>query len=251
MMLAWEKLSEDQKELVQRLKSSFGDDTKTKFTKKKSFSPSKIVYSHGGCPRFWTFMFGGAETTETFSHVSSRNMASGVASHDSLQRMIKDRSGLPIELEKELRFDDPPIHAYADGVITMRDGSLVPLEIKTTRTEAYQVRERNFSGAEANILQLLVYMKILDSDMGLLLYEDRNDFNNLIIPIYMTEENRQLVDDAFEWMKETKRAFDEDTLPMYFKGRRVNSKICQECPVRELCDEKGQGVIELPLLRTK
>lgn len=251
MMLAWEKLNDEEKELVYRLKSSFSDEVIIKNVQKKSFSPSKIVYNHGGCPRFWWFMFRGAETTETVKHVSSRNMNSGIASHSHLQEKIATRSGLNIKLEQELRYDDPPIYAYADAVITLSDGRKIPLEVKTTRTEAYQVRERNFSGADANVLQLLIYMKILGSDKGFLLYEDRNNFNNLIIPVTMTPENQSLVDDVFEWMRETRKAFDQDTLPMYFKGRRSNSKICQECPVRKVCDETGQGTVMIPLMRTK
>ena len=250
-MLAWEKLSDEEKEIVSRIKHSFQDEVVVRRLTKKTFSPSKLVYGQGACPRFWYFMFSGVDSKETITHSSNRNMSSGTSSHDQLQKKIKEHSGLNIQIEQELRYDDPPIHAYADGVITTSDGKKIPLEIKTTRTESFEVRERNFTGLDSNVLQLLCYMKILDSDKGFLLYENRNDFNNLIIPVYMNEENKKLIDETFEWMRSVRSAFDNKTLPDYFKGRRSNSKICKECPIKETCDAAGPGVVDLELLKFK
>lgn len=250
-LVAWGKLSAEEKDIVSKIKASFTEETTKKEVKKKSFSPSKIVYSEGSCPRFWYFMFSGVELEETHSHESKRAMQAGTDAHADLQDKLLRRSGLDINIEQELTNDDPPIRAFADGVITLEDGRKIPVEIKTTRTEAYEVRERNFHGADSNILQLLVYMKILGSDKGFLLYENRNDFRNLVIPVYMDEENTKLVDELFEWMRATRKAFDDTTLPMFFKGRRSNSKICKDCPVKDICDKTGEGVVDLPLLRLK
>lgn len=250
-LVAWGKLDAEEKAIVSKIKASFTAETVEKEVKKKSFSPSKIVYGSGSCPRFWFFMFSGVNLIETFEHESKRAMQAGTDAHADLQEKLKNRSGLDIEIEQELISTDPPIRAFADGVITTEDGKKIPLEIKTTRTEAYEVRERNFHGADSNILQLLVYMKILGADKGFLLYENRNDFRNLVIPVYMDDENTKLVDELFDWMRSTRKAYDESTLPMFFKGRRSNSKICKDCPVRTICDEAGEGVVDLPLLRLK
>jgi CRISPR/Cas system-associated exonuclease Cas4 (RecB family) len=250
-LAAWGRLDEKEKDIVSKIKNSFSDEVTSRDVKKKSFSPSKIVWGEGACPRFWYFMFSGVTVNEVFTHESKRAMQSGTDAHADLQDKLLKRSGLDIVIEQELRYADPPIRAFADGVITTEDGKKIPLEIKTTRTEAYEVRERNFHGADGNIVQLLVYMKILGADKGFLLYEDRNDFRNLVIPVYMDEENTKLVDDLFEWMRQTRRAFDDQTIPAYFKGRRSNSKICKDCPVKELCDNTGEGIVDLPLLKLK
>lgn len=249
-MLAWEKLSDEEKEIVSQIKSSFAPETKVQFVTKKTFSPSKIVYAEGGCPRFWYFMFSGVEAHNVYSHESLRAMAAGTAAHDELQKRLAE-SDLDIVIEQELLYDDPPIRSFADGVITTSEGNKIPLEIKTTRTEAYGYRESSFIPAEYNVLQLLCYMKILGADKGLLLYEDRNSFDNLIIPVYMNEENTKIVDDAFQWLRDVRVAFDVGTLPKYFAGRRSNSKICKTCPIKQACNDAGEGVVDLRLLKDK
>lgn len=247
-MLAWEKLSEEEKEIVASIKGSFSPETKVHFVTKKTFSPSKLVYAQGGCSRFWYFMFNGVESHDVYSHESQRAMASGTAAHDDLQKKLTD-SGLDIVIEQELTYGSPPIRAFADGVITTKDDKKIPLEIKTTRTEAFEYRERSFIPADYNVLQLLCYMKILGADKGFLLYEDRNSFETLIIPVYMDEKNQKLIDDTFKWMEETRAAWEEQKMPKYFTGRRSNSKICKDCPVKAHCDSVGEGVIDLPLLK--
>lgn len=249
-MLSWEKLSDQEKELVLALKGALGPETVTKFVKKTTFSPSKIVYSYGGCPRFWNFMFSGVETTDTIEFKNYRAMESGTAAHESIQKKLDpENSGIDIIIEQELTNQDPPIRAFADGVVKLLDGSTVPLEIKTTSDQGYEARNRHFKGAEYNILQLLVYMKIVGSNLGLLLYENRNDFENLVIPVFMDEKNSKIVDDAFQWMREVRAAWTDAKMPTYFSGRRVNSKICKSCPVKKQCDAAGEGVVMIPLLK--
>lgn len=247
-MLAWEKLSDEEKEIVSIIKEAFSDEVKDWHVTKKTFSPSKLVYGSGGCARFWYQMFSGVDSHDVYSHTSQRAMASGTASHDDLQKKLSN-SDLNIIIEQELTYDDPPIRAFADGVICGSGGEKIPLEIKTTRTEAYEYRDKSFTPADYNVLQLLCYMKILESDKGFLLYEDRNNFDNLIIPVYMDAKNQKIIDDAFNWMRETRAAWEAGTMPKYFTGRRSNSKICKDCPIKQACDNAGEGVVDLPLLK--
>lgn len=245
--LAWERLSPGERELIIKIKESFSDKVEEKEVKKKSFSPSRVVYAHGGCPRFWYQMFHGTHIKEVYTHTDQRSMSSGRSSHEDLQEKLQAGS-LVVSLEQKLTYDDPPIMSFADAVIKV-DGKLLPVEIKTARSEAYEARERNFQGTDYHTLQLLFYMKMLDADKGFLLYENRNTFENIIVPVFMTEENSKIVEDAFEWMRQVRAASDADTVPKFFKGRRINSKICTGCPIRKECDELGHGVVDLPLLK--
>jgi radical SAM protein with 4Fe4S-binding SPASM domain len=54
----------DQAALIEKIKSGYIVNRVDKFTKKSSFAPSTIAYSHGECPRYWYLAFEGAMFTD-------------------------------------------------------------------------------------------------------------------------------------------------------------------------------------------
>jgi hypothetical protein len=92
-------------------------------------------------------------------------------------------------------------------------------------------------------------MKILGTDLGFVMYENKNTYDKIMIPVRMTPEHQETIDNAWAWMQETRKAYEDDEMPKYFKNRRKNSKICGQCAIKEACDEAGDGTVYIPLLK--
>ncbi|AWN03945.1 exonuclease [Rhodococcus phage Peregrin] len=243
-MLASEKLTREQRELVKSLKGSLKDETKTSFLKKRNFSASGLYYSSGACARKWQMLFEGVEAVDTWKHTSLRSVSAGTSSHEDLQKaFLAENPGL--EVEKELWHHDPEIHAFVD----IYDPELnIPIEIKTTSKENFEWRMSKFVGNDYHEKQLLTYMKILNAKVGFLFYEDRNSYDTLVIPVFMDEANTKFIDDAFEWMKKIEAVHKSGEKIKVFEGKRVNSKICSDCPIKPACDAAPEGTVSIPLL---
>jgi CRISPR/Cas system-associated exonuclease Cas4 (RecB family) len=122
-----------------------------------------------------------------------------------------------------------------------------PIEIKTCNARSFDIRKEKMEPALYQMRQLLVYMHVKKSKLGLMVYECRDTFETLIIPIVMTDERQAYIERVFEWMKEVEKTKTEGLVKV-FPGKRVNSKICSQCPVKAACDAAGEGVLEIPLL---
>jgi len=68
----------------------------------------------------------------------------------------------------------------------------------------------------------------------------------LAIPVEVNEYYIKWVDQAFEWMRTVRKAWENKTMPE--KVYRSNSKICKSCPLRAVCDDAGKGDIKLKSL---
>lgn len=245
--IQWVNASNEVREIAESIRACFSDVETEGFVQKKSFSPSRLAWGSGGCPRNWYFLFHGVQGKRVDSSDSLDTMQNGSDSHARIQKRIMD-GDVDAVCEEQLQFSDPPINSYCD-VIVNHKGKRVPIEIKTSKSEAFAYRHTSVTPAEYHVFQLLVYMKILETDVGFIMYENKNDYKKIMMPVYMTPENKKIVDDAFEWMRKVKAASDKDKLPKYFKGRRANSKICKDCDLKALCDSVGEGVVDLPLLK--
>ncbi|AOZ63697.1 hypothetical protein SEA_WEASELS2_108 [Rhodococcus phage Weasels2] len=243
-MLAVEKLTPEEKELVKSLKSIEKSETKEAHLKKINFSASGLYYSSGDCPRKWQMLFDGVDSVDTWKYTSMRATETGTDSHEKIQERMLE--ALPdLEIEKELWHHDPEIHAYVDAY----DPKLnIPIEIKTTSKENFEWRTSKFEGNDYHVKQLLTYMKILGSKIGLLYYEDRNSYETLIVPVFYEDENKSFIDKTFNWMKKVEEVHQSGEKIKVFEGRRVNSKICKDCPLKAACDAGPEGTVQLPLL---
>lgn len=239
--------SEKVKHIVNGIRDSFHDVETEGFVQKTSFSPSRLAWGSGGCPRNWYFLFKGVQGKRIDTSDSLDTMKNGTDSHARIQKRIEE-GPLDVVCEEQLRYSDPPINSYCD-VIVEYEGERVPIEIKTAKAEAFAHRQATLQPADYHVFQLLVYMKILGSKLGFIMYENKNDYSKLMLPVHMTPENEALIEDAFEWMRTVRKAYDESTLPDYFPGRRKNSRICGQCDLKSLCDKVGPGKVDIPLLK--
>lgn len=247
--LAWNRLSQAEKDIVIEIKASFKDQLVVKEVKKIGFSASKIFYDkgNGGCPRYWNILFEGTTVEDTWKHPNLRAVDVGSTSHDFLQNELKEN--IPdIEIEKELWHKNPNIHGFVDAYLPKTN---TPLEIKTTRYENFEWRAQKMVGTESNIMQLILYMFLLDSDFGCLIYEDRNSLDNIIIPVRMDDENRRKIEAAFAWMLEVQQAYEAGEVIQEFPGKRINSVTCNSCEVKAQCESSfPKGTVSIPLLKT-
>lgn len=216
-----------------------------KFMKKTSFSPSTVGYGHGTCPRYWYIAFEGTEFTDTFDAISVANMSNGNAAHERLQEMLK-KTGKVKAIEQEIIKNHPPIKGYADVILDWETKTVVG-EIKTTKDEAYLFRQNSMEPSKNHLLQILIYMDVMETDEGFVMYENKNNQEILIIPVKMTESNREFLDSCYAWMKEVYLSWGHKELAK--RPFRKNNNICKNCPVVDTCFEMEDGEKLIPVLK--
>ena len=200
--------------------------------KKNSFSPSSIGYKHNRCPRLWVMKFAGKYVEQdTVNLTSIAVMDNGTNRGNRIQEAL-DHAGIATALEHEITYSDPPIRGFAD-VMAKIDGEPVVIEIKTTRTEAFESRVHSMKGPPYQMYQLLMYMYIEGIDKGVLLYENNNDRRLLAVPVDMTDDNRAAVERAFEWMRKVWDAHEKGLMPA--RPWKKTSPNCADCPLFDEC----------------
>lgn len=239
----------DVQKLAEIIEDAYASYNEIVETKKKSFAPSKIGFGSGRCPRYWYIAFDGAPFDDPKEPKSIANMKSGIDAHERIGELFK-RSKLEIEaIELPLENSDPPIFGFVDVIIN-RAGERVVGEFKTTSSESFTRRQAAMSAPDYHMIQILIYMHILEAESGFFLYENKNTHEILIIPVYMDEQNKKMVEDTLEWMRAARSAWEDRVLPMRPFTRK--SKECKDCPVSTVCwdDEKyGDGDANVEQLR--
>jgi len=224
-----------------------------KHTQKKTFAPSTIVYGHGECPRYWYLAFNGATFEDNTDAYGAANMTAGTLSHDRIQAAMMNsgiaKTYINDKNEKTTEFkvihNDPPIFGYGDAMLEW-EGEEIIGEIKTMMSEAYEYRKKTNKPKTGHLVQLLIYMKILGKSKGALIYENKNNHDLMIIPVEVNDGYIKWINYAFDWMREVRKAWEDQTLPT--KNYRNNSKVCKSCPVKATCLEAGTGVIKIASL---
>lgn len=217
-----------------------------KHTQKKTFSPSTIGYGHGTCPRYWFLAFTGGMFVDQTDALGIANMANGTQAHERIEALF-DISGIRLGNEIEVTMDSPPIRGFADVEINW-NGEEVIGEVKTTRQEAFLVRQATMKPTPNHLFQILIYMKARNRKMGFLLYENKNSQEFLIIPIEMNEANEAIINNAFEWMRTVYKAYTDGDVPL--RPLQKRSKICKACPFYEYCwsEQSPEGKVEIPVM---
>jgi CRISPR/Cas system-associated exonuclease Cas4 (RecB family) len=216
----------------------------TKFTQKFSFSPSSIVYGSGTCPRYWYFAFTGCDFDKSIDAASIASMKNGTDAGIRLESVIK-KTGRMVDSEREVKNSDPPIRGFIDVVID-QDGKEILGEIKCVRDDIFAGVENAHDPKPYHLLQLLIYMYVTNHDEGFLLYENKNTHEICMMPVLMNDRMIAIVENAMEWMKEVKQAFDGDMIPKH--GFSETSFQCKGCPVRKTCWAEERVDIEIPNL---
>jgi CRISPR/Cas system-associated exonuclease Cas4 (RecB family) len=242
----------DTQALIEKIQSGYTVKRVDKFQTKKTFAPSTIAYSHGECPRYWYLAFEGAVFEDNADAYGAANMTAGTKSHERIQQAMMD-SGIAEIYESDegpttefkIVNNDPPIFGYGDAMINW-EGEQIVGEIKTMLNEGFEYRKKTLKPKTGHLIQLLIYMKILKKSKGVLIYENKNNHELLVIPVEVTDNYRQWIDQTFQWMRDVRKAWTDKTLPT--KNYRSNSKICKTCPIQKACEDAGTGVVKLKSL---
>jgi CRISPR/Cas system-associated exonuclease Cas4 (RecB family) len=244
--------------LVEAIQQGYVADIKPKFTKKYSFSPSGLAWGSGECARFWYLAFDGAVFYDNADPYGVANRNSGTLSHDRIQdAMISaDILDKTMEFETERKYgkqkhpaleftvkaDDPPIFGYGDVMLDYKGQSILG-EIKTMPNDGFEYKKASRKPKGGHLMQLLIYMKILKKDKGVLIYENKNNHELLTLPVRVNDEYRKWIDYAFDWMRQVRKAWTDRDIPV--KTYRSNSKICKGCPIQKACAEAEVGVLKI------
>ena len=224
-----------------------------KHQQKKTFAPSTIAYGHGECPRYWYLAFSGAMFEESNTAYGVANMTSGTMSHDRIQQALMDSGIAKIykddnnqdTTEFKVTYSDPPIFGWGDAMLNWEQKEIVA-EIKTMPNDPFEYFKNSGKPKKGHLIQLLIYMKILDKANGMLIYENKNNHELIVFPVSVNDTYRQWIDYLFGWMREVRKAWVDKTLPK--KNYRSNAKVCKTCPVKNTCLEAGDGIIKIASL---
>jgi CRISPR/Cas system-associated exonuclease Cas4 (RecB family) len=236
----------DKEALIEKIKSGYIVKRVDKFQTKKTFAPSTIAYSHGECPRYWYLAFEGAMFEDNADAYGGANMTAGTKSHERIQQAMED-AGILKNSEFKITYSDPPIFGYGDVILEWENEDLLG-EIKTMPNEGFEYRKLAGKPKAGHLIQLLIYMKVLNKSKAILIYENKNNHELLIFPVQLNEYSFKWVENAFEWMRTVRKAWENKTLPE--KNYRSNSKICKTCPIRATCDLAGSGEIKIKSLES-
>jgi CRISPR/Cas system-associated exonuclease Cas4 (RecB family) len=232
----------DTDQLIEKIKSGYTVKRVPKHQQKKSFAPSTIAFSHGECPRYWYLAFDGTTFEDNADAYGGANMTAGTKSHERIQEAMGNVPDFLVDSEFKVISEDPPIFGYGDVILNWEGKDLLG-EIKTMPMEAFEYRKAAGKPAKYHLIQLLIYMKILNKTEAVLIYENKNNHELLIIPVEINDYYVRWVNQAFDWMRTVRKAWVDRTLPE--KNYRSNSKICKTCPIRATCDEAGKGVVKI------
>lgn len=216
------------------------------FKTKKSFSPSSFS-GQGSCPSYWTFAFRGAEFEFAPDALGIFAMTFGTNYGDSLEKQLVS-SGFALENQTKITNSDPPIFGLTDFVGEI-DGIPYVTDIKTVDADKWNKIKTTGKAPAGNMVQILIYMRILKYRNGILLFVNRDSGKMLSLPIVISEKNKAFVEYLFNWMKETYEWANSDEIPS--RGFTKSTWVCKSCPVKEVCwsldipKKVGPGKLEI------
>ena len=232
--------------LIAKINSGYTVNRISKETKKKSFAPSTLAFSHGECARYWYLAFDGGMFEDNADAYGAANMTAGTKSHERIQEAMGNvPDGFLIDSEFKVINNDPPIFGYGDVMLNWEGEELLG-EIRTMPSEGFEYRKNVMKPKPGHLIQLIIYMKILKKARAVLIYENKNNHDLLILPVEVNDYYIGWVDRAFDWMRTVRKAWEDRTLPE--KNYRSNSKICKTCPISKMCADAGTGDIKLNAL---
>ena len=247
--------------IAEKINSGYIANQEPKFMTKKTFAPSTITYSDGNgvCPRYWYLAFEGAIFESYSTPYDIANMSSGTLGHSRIEKALLDSKIATVykkenpktkELEDTTEFkvisSNPPIFGYGDCMLIWNNEEIVG-EIKTQNNEAFEYRKRANKPKKDHVAQVLIYMKVLGKSKGIIIYENKNNHELLLFPLEVNDNYRSWINNTFDWMNEVHASWQKKELPI--KNYRANAKICKKCPVKQACDEAGDGVIKISSLQ--
>ena len=228
--------------ITEKIKEGYIINRIDKHTQKKTFAPSTIAYGHGECPRYWYLAFDGQTFEDNADAYGAANMTAGTKSHERIQSAMGNVPDFLIDSEFKITYSDPPIFGYGDVMLNWQGEPLLG-EIKTMMNEGFEYRKAHMKPKTGHLIQLLIYMKILKKAEAVLIYENKNNHELLLLPVEVNDHYRRWVDQAFDWMRTVRKAWEDRTLPK--KNYRSNSKICKNCPIQKACASAEVGELKI------
>lgn len=247
---ATKKNSIDTSALIEKIEYGYIAKKEDKHQQKKTFAPSTIVYGHGECARYWYLAFDGATFESKDTPYGVANMKSGTMSHDRIQQAMLD-SGVAKEFldddgnpttEFKVTSANPPIFGWGDAILTWNDEEYIT-EIKTMPKDTFEYFSNANKPKKGHVMQLLIYMKILEKAKGFLIYENKNTHELKVFLIEVNDIYKKWANETFEWLTQVREAWKSRQMPI--KNYRSNSKICKTCPLQTACTEAEAGVIKI------
>lgn len=215
----------------------------SKAKRKETFAPSAIAYGHGACPRYWYMAFeGGYVFDESGTDAMAlANMENGTYFHDRFSKVLQ-ASGAPVVVEEELIMEDPPIRGFIDAIITI-DGEDVVIELKSSKQEWFVMKQNSMKPSANHLYQILIYLKGKGLKNGALVYENKNDQSILVIPVEMDEFNEEVIDKAFDWMREVRANWEAEGNTIPKRPWTQKNKNCKGCPLFKECWKIDDGEV--------
>jgi CRISPR/Cas system-associated exonuclease Cas4 (RecB family) len=227
--------------IIEKINDGYLVGKEPKVVKKKTFAPSTLVYGHGICPRYWYLAFDGTMFEETITSKQVANMESGSKSHERIQAAI-EKTGVVKQKEEKISHNNPPIFGVLDLLVEINENDVI-VEIKTVDDIGFDRIRQYGKPRSYHVLQLLIYMKILDLGTGAVLYENKNTHEMMVFPITVTPEYKEFITYMFDWMREVYSAWQERKLPK--RPFKTKTKVCQSCPVVNTCYQLPDGDISI------
>jgi len=209
---------------------------------KKNFSPSKLGFGAGKCPRMWYYLFeGNLEHTDSGDHKSQLKRLFGTKYHEIVQAFMPQDQGWVYE-EKVIN-DYPPVFGFVD-IYDKKNN--VPVEMKNVDTVKFNKGKELNMGEESHVIQTLMYMKIKKASQGVLFYIDRTTLDTHAFSIIMTPFHEAYIDGLFRWMDSVHTAWRKKQLPKRPPEMKKGSFPCSYCPLQKHCwDDPNEGVVEI------
>ena len=247
----------DTEALINKINSGYIAKRENKHQVKKTFAPSTLVWNHGECARYWYLAFEGNVFESTDTPYSVANMTAGTKSHDRIQQALLDAEvAIPYLDEEKTKKEgkdvfttefkvinnDPPIFGYGDAMLNWENEEIVG-EIKTMSSAAFEYHKLHGKPKLSNIMQLLIYMKVLKKSKGVLIYENKNNHDLLLFPIEVNDHYIKWIETTFDWMRRVRGSWKDKQIPQ--KNYRSNSKICKGCPLKTACALAEPGTVKI------
>lgn len=213
---------------------------------KVSFAPSSIGYGNGKCSRYWYLAFDGAMFDPKIDDMGAANLLHGRYVHDKIEELFRNTEEF-VSTEAEVFLKDPPVRGFIDVILKI-DGEWVIVEVKSIRSEKFNIKANSQKPDVHHLYQMLIYLKGTGKDRGVLLYENKNDQSIAMIPIEMDEENEKIINDAFAWMREVYNNWESgpngENLPK--RNFTKSTWVCKSCPLFNTCwNERDAGTVEI------
>lgn len=189
---------------------------------KDSHWPSEIT----DCPRKKYYNFKGVQVTNPTTFKSESIFAFG-SLVDDLTSKLFIRSRVFVEEEYPYRIEVKglkyPLSGRIDVVIEEPDGTLIPVEVKTIKTDKFYDEERKWGPNQgytipgaitepklANVAQLMTYVYHMGTQYGYLVYWNKDNQDLCIHKVYWSQE---LFDDIVKACKDIEQYLELDTVP--------------------------------------